>query len=85
MKKIVLMDEHLLLGGESDCHVQARQTNGRVVLSVDGEGFRLKAPESIVVNGEMRTRDESIPLGVAVEAGSLAFTITAEGRGGVGL
>ena len=82
VKKVVLVDENVLLGSGSDCHVQAREANGRVVLSVDGQEFRLKAPEPIVVNGELRSVEERIPLGVAVEAGSLTFTITAEGRGG---
>ncbi len=82
VKRVILIDEHLLVGVGADCHVQAREVNGPVVLSVDGDGFRLKAPEPIAINGEARTSDERVPTGTAVQTGSLAFTITAEGRGG---
>lgn len=78
VRSVLLIDEHILIGDGGECHVQAHGANGRVVLSLDGQGFRLKSPEPIAVNGEARSGEETVPLGVVVETGSLAFTMTAD-------
>lgn len=82
VRSILLIDENILIGGDGGCHVHAPSLHGRVVLRVDGQGFRLKSPEPIVVSGEARSGEEPVPLGAVVETGSLTFTMTAEKRGG---
>lgn len=92
VRSIVLLDEHLLIGNDGECHITVPKQSERIVLSRDGDGFRLTGPEPLVVDGRLMESVGAIPVGVRVEIGSVAFTITAEsgptpdgfGEGGTG-
>ena len=83
VRKVVLLDGHLIIGHGKGCHIETGRAEGRVILSAGAEGFRCRAPEALVVDGSPAGTDEPVPFGAHVEAGSLTFTLTrGDGQGG---
>ncbi len=82
VRQIVLVDEHLLIGNKSSCHVVARDATERLVLSAAGGAYRLKASEPIVIDNRVRGEEEPLAFGATVEASGVTFTITAAAKGG---
>ena len=80
IRQVVLLDRHMILGAQG--HVRVCGPGGgkarHVVLLRDGDGFIAKASEPLVVDGDVSTGNERIPLGVRVETGGVTFTLTKE-------
>ena len=75
VRKIVLFNEHLLLGKEGKCHVAAPVAGDTVVLSAWSNGLVCRASEEILVDAKSAGREALIPLGAHVAIGELTFTI----------
>jgi hypothetical protein len=83
VRKVVLLDGHLIIGPGKGCHIETGRAEGRVILSAGAEGFRCRAQEPLVVDGTPAGTDEPVPFGAHVEAGPLTFTLTrGDGQGG---
>ena len=82
IRQVVLLDRHMILGAQG--HVRVCGPGGgkarHVVLLRDGDGFIAKASEPLVVDGDVSTGNERVPLGVRVETSGVTFTLT-KGQG----
>ena len=82
VRKVLLLDSHLIIGAAPGAHVVVPGLKDRVILSAAGGRFRCRAAVPVAVDGVLGSRDETIVPGAHVEAGSVAFTVTAVPRGG---
>ncbi|MBN1441739.1 MAG: hypothetical protein JXA90_03470 [Planctomycetes bacterium] len=76
VRRIILIDGHLIFGPADGSHVAIPRLAERIVLSSGPEGFRCRAPVPLVIDGKVRGKDESVPAGAHVEAGPVTFTLT---------
>jgi hypothetical protein len=77
VRKVILLDGHLIFGAAGAAHIEAKLLSGRVVLSAAAGGFRCRAPEPLEIDGKPGGLEEPVPLGARVAAGPLEFTLTA--------
>jgi hypothetical protein len=79
VRKVVLLDGHLIFGPAKGAHIVTERAEGRVILSAAGDRFRCRAPAPALVDGKPSGDDEGnleVPFGAHVEIGSLTFTLT---------
>jgi hypothetical protein len=83
VRKVVLLDGHLIIGPGKGCHIETGRAEGRVIISAGADGFRCRAEDALLVDGSPVAADEPVPFGAHVEAGPLTFTLTrGDGQGG---
>jgi len=82
VRKVLLVDGHVLLGGNTACHIETPGVSGRVILTIDGDGVRCRAQEPLLVDGREEGKEVAVPLEAHIAAGSLTFTLTSVDRGG---
>ena len=82
VRKVILLDGHLIFGAGKGCHIATPRAEGRVILSAGADGFRCRAPVPLIIDGRTCGMDEPVPPGAHVEAGPLTFTLTEAEREG---
>ncbi|MCZ6792464.1 MAG: FHA domain-containing protein [Planctomycetota bacterium] len=82
VRKVVLLDRHLIFGPGSGAHLTLSKLDERVILTCEKETFRLRAKTPVFVDGRPLGEGEPVPLGAHIEVGGLTFTMTAVAREG---
>src|SRR5690606_5593309 len=68
VRRVILLDRHLILGADAGAHIKIPRLADRVILSATPEGFRLKTRETVEVNGEPRDAAATLPPGAHIQA-----------------
>jgi len=79
VRKVILFKDHMLLGAEDTCHVQAAPATAgqkQVILSAAASGILCRAQTPIQIDGAAAGLEAVVPLGAHVQIGNLTFTIT---------
>ncbi len=81
VRRVVLLDQHLVVGKSEDCHITAQSGPERLVLSRSEAGFRVKSSDPLVIDQKVLGERAEIGLDTCVETGGLTFTMTAASAG----
>ena len=76
VKTVVLLDDTLIIGPGSNCHIRAPMLESRFLIQRAKDGLRCRAEKGIVVDGEDGGLDVEIQPGKRLQVENLTFTVT---------
>lgn len=78
VQTIVLLDDNLIIGPGSNCHIQAPTLEKRFVIQNGTEGLLCRAEKDILVDGRASGPQALIEPGAHIQVEDLTFTVTSE-------
>ena len=76
VKTIVLLDDNLIIGPGSNCHIRAPMLERRFLIQKQKGGLRCRAEKGVVIDGEDGGIDVGIESGKRLQVENLTFTLT---------
>jgi hypothetical protein len=76
IRRIILMDQDLIIGPNSASHVVASGMRESMVLHVRQDRLYCQTHQTVLVNDEMADLSRALPVGVSVKTDGLCFAVT---------